>query len=219
MKVRIICAAVLGALLGLCLPAGAAQNSVRDGYRRPTVTVPYASQKPTIDGAIDEAEWQIAESVNALQTTRGQVSARQTRFWMMWDEDNLYMAMRSPLRPGERLMQALRRRGRDINVVFDDSYEVWLDPGATDPKTGLVCFYQFLCNFAGARLDTIHLPSVGNSRLTYETGWEPKNRITPDGTAWEWELQIPRASVGKTDPFKDGFEFTCLIARNFKRPW
>ena len=200
--------------------AGQAKDaSVADGYKQPIVTVPYAWTKPTIDGAIDDAEWQGAVSLQALQTTRKQVSARQARFWMAWDEDHLYLAMRSPLRPGERPIQNLRRRKRDKNVVFDDSYEIWLDVGATDPKTGLVCFFQFLSNFAGARLDTMHLPSVGNSRLGYNTGWEPENRITPDGTAWEWELVVPRESVLKDEPFRDGFTFRCLLARNFKRPW
>ena len=215
---------ILSVLTAFLLPLAAfaeaeETQSVKGDYRRPTVTVPYAWTKPKIDGVVEDAEWQGAESVNALQTTRHQVSVRQTRFWMAWDEDHLYMAMRSPLRPGERIIQALRKRERDINVVFDDSYEIWLDVGTKDPKTGLVCFFQFLCNYAGARLDAMHLPSVGNWRMTHETGWTPVNRITPDGGAWEWELVIPRESLGKADPFRDGFGLTCLIARNFKRPW
>ena len=168
---------------------------------------------------INDAEWQGAESVNALQTTNHQLSPRQTRFWMTWDEDNLYMAMRSPLRQGERLIQALRDRSHDINVVFDDSYEVWLDVGSTDPKTGLVAFFQFLCNYAGARYDVLHQPSVGNSSLSWSSGWEPKTRVTPDGKCWEWEMAIPRQSVYKATPFAEGFKLSCLIARNFKRPW
>jgi len=215
----VICTTVVALPAGPALAAGEAEaESVRNGYRRPTVVVPYARTKPTIDGKINEAEWRGAVSVNALQTTRKQISLRQTRFWQMWDEENIYVAMRSPLRPGERIVQALRRRKRDINVVFDDSYEVWLDVGSADPKTGLVCFYQFLCNYAGARWDSMHLPSVGNSRLGYESGWTPANRISPDN-AWEMELVIPRKSIGKKDPFKAGFAYTCLIARNFKRPW
>jgi len=112
-----------------------------------TVTAPYASQKPQIDSVIDEAEWQGAESVNALQTTGKQVSARQTRFWMMWDEDSLYVAMRSPLRPGERIVQNLRDTSHDINVVFDDSYELFVDVGSQSPD-GQPVFFQYLANLA-----------------------------------------------------------------------
>jgi len=188
--------------------AGEEGASVREDYRRPTVVVPYASSKPVIDGVIHDEEWQGAAGVRALQTTRHQISVRQTRFWFTWDEDNLYMAMRSPLRPGERVVQNLRRRGREVNVVFDDSYEIWLDIGATDAKTGLECFYQFLCNYAGARYDTLHLPSVGNSRLGYNTEWEPRNRINEELNAWEWELVIPRESIYQDKPFTDGYELT-----------
>ena len=46
---------------------------------------------------------------------------------------------------------------------------------------GLILGCELLCNFAGARCDAMHLPSVGNWRLTHDMGWEPKNRITPDG--------------------------------------
>ena len=212
-------ALILSLLFGAAIWPAVAADGVKGAYKRPTVTVPYAREKPTIDGTIDDDEWRGAESVNALQTTRHQISPRGTRFWMMWDEDHLYVAMRSPLRPGEMVVQKFRDPARDTNVVFDDSYEVWLDIGAKDAKTGLKCFVQFLCNYAGVRYDVLHLPAVGNSRLGYTSGWQPKNRITPDGKAWEWELKIPRQSIYKDTPFADGFSLTCLVARNFKRPW
>ncbi len=194
------------------------EPSVADGYKRPTVTVPYAFKKPTMDGTINEDEWQGAESTNAMQTTSHQISPRQTRYWMMWDEDNLYVAMRSPLREGERLVQGFREKDKDINVVFDDSYEIWLDV-ASHSKDGQPVFFQFLCNYAGAHLDVMHEPAVGNSRMGYTSGWEPKNRVTPDGRAWEMELAIPRKSVFVEKPFAEGGSFDCLVARNFKKPW
>ncbi|NQT94110.1 MAG: hypothetical protein HQ559_15215 [Lentisphaerae bacterium] len=208
-------------VLATWLAVPIASAGVREGYKRPTLTIPYAASKPTIDGAVNDAEWQGATSVRALQTTKQEVSVRQTRFFFMWDEDNLYLAMRSPLRHGELLIQKLRDRQRDVNVVFDDSYEVWIDAGSIDPKTGLKCFYQFLSNFAGTRFDTVHLPSVGNSRLGWTSGWEPANRVvqTAEGAAWEWELVIPRDSIGKDQPFRDGDAVSCLVARNYKRPW
>src|SRR5580658_4944475 len=95
--------AVYFTVLALILHAagGATLAAVRDGYKTPVFLIPFTSQAPTIDGTIRDDEWQHALSINALQTTEGAVSTRQTRFWLMWDEDNLYLAMRSPLRPGE----------------------------------------------------------------------------------------------------------------------
>ena len=142
---------LLGFLLGLTAPSGAAKaQDVQAGYNAPRLVIPYAWKKPALDGVIHEEEWQGAMSLNALQTTDKAVNARQTRFWLMWDEDNLYLAMRSPLRPGERLIQALRERDHDVNAVFDDSYEIWLDL-ATHSADGQPVFFQYLSNFAGAR--------------------------------------------------------------------
>jgi hypothetical protein len=193
-------------------------QGVKANYKTPTVTAPYAHHKPQIDGSIEDAEWQGAESANALQTTGRLVSPRQTRFWMMWDEDNLYMAMRSPLREGERIVQNLRDASRDINVVFDDSYEIFIDVGSKSPD-GQSVFFQYLANFAGGRFDVMHEPAVGNSRLGWTANWNPRNRLTPDGRAWEMEVAIPRQSMYRDRPFADRESLTFLVARNFKKPW
>ncbi|MGD0090997.1 MAG: glycoside hydrolase domain-containing protein [Planctomycetota bacterium] len=188
------------------------------GYKTPTVTAPYAYQKPVIDGVINDVEWQGAESVNALQTTGKQVSPRQTRFWMMWDEDNLYIAMRSPLREGERIVQNLRDTSHEINVVFDDSYEIFLDVGSQSPD-GQPVFFQYLANFAGAHYLVMHEPAVGNSRLGWKANWNVRNRLTPDGRAWEMEAAIPRQGMYRDKPFADGDSLTVLMARDYKKPW
>jgi len=58
-------------------------------YQHPVAVIPYAWAKPTIDGKVDDAEWQGAFSQRALQTTGRTISSRQARFWVMWDEENL----------------------------------------------------------------------------------------------------------------------------------
>ena len=137
---------------------------------------------------------------------------------MMWDEDNLYVAMRSPLRPGERIVQNLRNTSHDINVVFDDSYEIFVDVGSQSPD-GQPVFFQYLANFAGARYDVMHEPAVGNRRLGWTANWTVRNRLTPDGRTWEMEAAIPRRSMYREKPFTDGESITFLAARDFKKPW
>jgi len=201
----------------LCAAAAADQKE----YRHPTVVIPYAHSKPTIDGKVDDAEWQGALSHEAVQSTGRKISTRQTRFWMMWDEENVYVAMRSPLRKGERPIQQHRQRGQDVDAIFDDCYEIWLSAGATDPLTGqLNCTTHFLSNFSGAAYDVLHQPDVGNSRTSsYQTNLEPRNRIN-DRNEWEMEVIIPRKVLGDTPrPFHDGQRIRTLLARDFKRPW
>ena len=202
---------------GIASGQGPAQT-VKTGYKRPTVTAPYAYQKPVIDGVINDAEWHGAESVNALQTTNKQVSPRQTRFWMIWDEDNIYMAMRSPLREGERVVQNLRDTTREINVVFDDSYEIFFDLGTKSPD-GQPVFFQYLANFADAHYRVMHEPAVGNSRLGWKANWTVRNRLTPDGRVWEMEAAIPRQGMYRDKPFADRDTLTVLMARDYKKPW
>lgn len=218
MKLLAVLFAVMTMVATLSQSVNAAPVSVAADYKVPTLTVPYAWHKPTLDGVVRDREWQEALSVNALQTTTHAVSPRQTRFWLMWDENFLYLAMRSPLRPGERVIQALRERDKDVNVVFDDSYEIWLDVGTHSPD-GQPVFFQYLSNFAGARYDVMQEPAAGNSRISWTAHWNPKNRLTPDGRFWEMEMAIPRRSVYLDQPFHDGFPLTMLLTRNFKRPW
>ena len=212
----------MAGLVACLIPAPAAlaaeaAGNVMEGYRTPLITAPYAVSKPTIDGAIDDSEWQGAESVNALQTTNRAVSPRQARFWMSWDEDNLYMAMRSPLRPGERIVRNLRDTSHDVNVVFDDSYEIWIDVGSKSPD-GQPVFFQYLANYDGGHYDLLHEPAVGNSRLGWTAGWNVRNRITKTNE-WEMEASIPRQSMYREQPFADGQSLSFLVARNFKKPW
>lgn len=213
-------AALAALTAGLAISsASSAFAEVRDGYQTPSFTIPYATKKPVMDGTVNDAEWEGAFSINALQTVARLVSPRKTRFWVMWDEENLYIAMRSPLRRGERVVQTNRQKdGDNALIVWDDSYEMWIDAGTRSPD-GQPVFFQFLSNFAGARNDVMIEPAVGNSRPGWTSGWEPANRITPDGKFWEMEIAIPRESVLLDKPFADGQKLACLLARNFKREW
>lgn len=209
-------------LLVHAVPAAtkAERPPVAGDFVTPTIVVPFAEKAPTIDGKVDDTEWQGACSVTALRTVRGQVSGRQTRYRLCWDRDNLYLAMRSWLRPGERPVQRFRGEDGDPMVVFDDSYEFYFDTGGT-LAGDLPAYTQYIGNFAGCKYDATHLPTVGIRRMSYEAGWHPKNRLTetPRGRAWEMEVAIPHASLLVPRPFKAGDEIRALLARNYKRPW
>ena len=206
------------ALLIACCATGSSA-AVRGDYKAPLLTVPFTATPPTMDGIIRDDQWQHALSINALQTTDGNLSTRQATFYLLWDEDHLYLAMRSPIRPGERMVQANRVVGRDNSkTVFDDSYEIWLNFNTTSP-TGEQVFFQYLGNVAGSKYDVMFEPTVGNSRPGWESGWKPVSRITPDGKFWEMEVTIPRQSVYRNEPFADGTQIQGLFVRNFKRPW
>ena len=188
-----------------------------DDYRYPNVQAPYAETKPAIDGVIGDGEWAKAVMLNALRSKDRMMSERQTAFWFQWDEDNFYVAMRSPLRKGEHLLRNLRDTERDINAVFDDAYEVFIGANSKSPD-GQPVFFQYLSNFDNARYDAMHEPRVGNRRESWTANWEVKNTLNEKLNAWEMEMRIPRATIYR-DPFRAGEVITMLIARDYKNPW
>ncbi len=193
------------------------QTPIAATFSTPTVVVPHVATLPKIDGMVDDAEWIGAVSLNLLRARRGQLSARPTRYWLCWDKDNLYIAMRSWMRKGERPIQSFRGEGGDPFVVMDDSYEFYFDTGGK-LAGGLAAYIQYIGNYAGEKYDAAYLPEVGTRRLSFETGWTPHSRITetPDGRAWEMEVAIPHTSILSPEPFRDGQEIRGLLARNFK---
>jgi hypothetical protein len=214
---RLCPSAVVAALIFFaCVGAHA---DVTAGYSSPSFIVPYATHHPSVNGPFRESDWSDALSFSCLQTASHAVSVRQTRFWMMWDKDYLYIAMRSPIRPGERLLEAHRHTIRDDDqAVFDDAFEIFIDAG-THSLDGQPVFFQYLGNVAGARYDVMFEPAVGNSRPSWTSGWNPNNVVTEGGKFWEMQMRIPRSSIYMTTPFHSGLAFKALLARDYKRPW
>ena len=90
----------------------------------------------------------------------------------MWDEENLYVAMRDQLRPGERPLQMLRGFDNDQDeVVHDDCYEICISMGASDPATDLKNgTTQFIGTVTGARFDAWLQTPIGG-RKTDNPQW------------------------------------------------
>lgn len=215
MKKNALFAAAFAALAAAAFADGAAAPFAAD-YRAPVVQAPYADEKPVIDGRLDDALWGKCLYLNALRCTGRMMSHRPTAFWIAWDEESIYVAMRSPLRPGEKPLRKFRDTERDINVVFDDAFEVFLGANSTSPD-GQPVFFQYLANFDGARYDAMHEPRVGNRREGWTANWETKSTLNARNE-WEMEMRIPRETVYR-DRFREGETITMLIARDFKRPW
>lgn len=192
----------------------ASASATEKPYQQPVAAIPYAHGKPTIDGVVDDAEWQGGFSQQALQTTTFDVNARkisgrQSRFWVMWDEDNLDVAMRSPPRAGERPLQVLKGLGNDQDdVIRDDAYEICISMGASDPQSDLKNgTIQYIGTVTGAHLDGWLETPIGERRVgrhfpyshaksrvyRYDSGWASKSRIAA-ANEWEMEVAIPRAS-------------------------
>ncbi|MDD5705746.1 MAG: hypothetical protein PHR35_07455, partial [Kiritimatiellae bacterium] len=186
---------------------------------RKMISVVKAKTPPTIDGVMTKGEWDDAAAIAGLtkvwelgqwgvhgasndsKVNRiGVVASDQSRFWITYDDDNLYIAYRSPppARPkdspaGTEGMLKRTQTGHDTNIDWDDSIdiEVMLPTylGFDD--------YVIQINSIGTTFDCIWggTPAVGS---TVTVGWDPrvvnKSTLTLDG--WVMETAIPWKDFG-----------------------
>lgn len=187
---------------------------------QPKAAVPLLNAAPTIDGAIDEAEWRGAlRLVDFLSKPSGAATARQAVFWLGCDGRQLYLAVKSETPPGDRILtRAVPDPERDAVAAFhDDSIELVLDPNR-GRTSGDRRFYHVIFNARGALYDWAVDPE--NRRSPVDLNWRlPAWRMvqrSADGW-WEVEAAIPLASLG-ADQSDLGRPWGVQIARHWRRP-
>jgi hypothetical protein len=176
--------------------------------------VPYAVEAPKIDGVINEDEWQYA-----VKLPSGGPMVRQAEFMITWREDAIYIAQRSPLRPGE--VPLCRFRDSKVGTsCHDDTCEVYIKTDQEGKWKRVPEFFQTI--FGPADNVFFHMDnqySIGQKVLTWDPGWISKNRITPDGKFWETECRIPVKNYYYKGDLKNGTVWNICFNRNWKRPW
>jgi len=126
--------------------AGQARRTYVRGELRKIISVVKTDAPPTIDGVMDEGEWDAAAAITGLivitdrrleqfgKDSRGMienVASHQSTFWITYDDENLYIAHHSPPPPeieGDIIMiPAMLKRTRTIHdgcVHWDDSIHI-----------------------------------------------------------------------------------------------
>lgn len=183
--------------------------------------LPKSAVPPTIDGVINDTEWKDAVAVSGViyqNPPRGNnYSVRQATYWLTWDARHIYVAMRSPLLPGEKLHRAVRGKARDDgDLVFDDTIELYFYPKSHPQQ--VYAFYQLLINSVSRIIDTKICPSIGQNYPDWTADCLMMNRVTPDNKFWEAEVALNVASLDVTTPLQDGEFWSILMARNFTFP-
>jgi len=187
----------------------------------PRVALPLLSKPPTIDGVIEEEEWQgAARSVGFISHRTGVKTARRGVFWVGCGRAALYLAIRTETPPGGRiLVRAPANAKRDIKAAFhDDSIELVIDPKRHRPK-GDRTFYHLITNARGALYDRAINPENKQNPSNFSwriPAWTYRNRVV--GDEWDIEIAIPLGSLGVT-PKDLARPWGLRIARNWKRPY
>ncbi len=148
----------------------------------------YTTQKlignaPDIDGYLDEAIWQQGLWEGKFyqnSPNNGETPSQQTSFKIYYDDDNIYVAIKSYDTKPDKIERRLSRRdgmtGDRIAIEFDSYY---------DKRTS----FMFGVNAAGVKNDGIIVRDDGYPDLTADPIWFVKTQIVADG--WQAEMKIP----------------------------
>ncbi len=198
-------------LLSFVSNSNNAQAQTDTHYTVPEIRLPLMQKAPTIDGVIQESEWQEAGRMERFGRPHP-LSPQKAGFWIGADEQNLYLAVRTETPPGGQLLQRANPLPGDTDArsFEDDSIELYfsLNPDAVGAQQRI---YQGIFNAKGAIYDQLITPSGAES---WRGRWNIKNSTADD--YWSCEISIPWSDLGLTNsPL--GHSMALRIARNWRR--
>lgn len=196
-------------MLRIALAAGLALSGAAAGFADEQAPRDFQTYKPTvkptridkaeaprIDGKLDDAAWSKAAEISEfyeVEPTVGPPSV-ETRVYMAYDEDALYVAIHAYDDEPEKIFATILER--DGDVWRDDMVRFYIDPF----DTGLSGF-GFDVNALGVRAERL---IQANRRPVdeWDTIWDAAGEITDDG--WTAEFVIPFRSLS-FEPGGDGW--------------
>ena len=191
-------------LVALLLSVGTAAFAQEAPTDLPEYTIQRAAGPIVVDGVLAESSWQAATPVSAFLFPWPKEGEKEpTDAWMVWDDDNLYVAF---VAHDKHISSVLTNR--DDPVSNDDCVEVFIAP---DPDA-VENYQNYEMNVLGTLLDRFSVPedSIGWKSEGVQIG------IVVDGTVndesdedvlWTTEVAIPFANfegVAKSVPPADG---------------
>ncbi|HEX9669876.1 MAG TPA: DUF5916 domain-containing protein [Thermoanaerobaculia bacterium] len=179
--------------LALLAGAGPAAAAPRQGEpaapaARPTYQIHRTDAAIAVDGRLDEAPWQgqptfeLAYETWPSENVKPQV---ETRFWMTYDAEKLYVAVEAlDPQPG-----AIRARLSDRDSAFQDDFVgVVLDTFNDENRA-----FEFFINPLGVQMDLLQNEVTSNEDDSWDAIWISSGRVTEKG--YVVELAVPFSSL------------------------
>ena len=177
------------AMSGLTIPSAAAQDvgPTSAGAARSAPVTPITSAI-SVDGILDEPEWQRAGSIGPLiqrEPATGAAPSEDTEVRLLRNEDYLFIGVVAYDSEPERIVGSVMTR--DANLRNEDRIEIILDTYGDGRNA-----YYFATNPAGAIVDGL-VSGDGQLDTNWDAVWEVRTRITDTG--WSAEFAIPFKSL------------------------
>ena len=146
------------------------------------ITVHKTVSKITVDGIMDESDWQtaaLADSfINKWPTDSGKAKL-QTEVRIVYDDQFIYFGIKAYLADKSPVIQSLKR---DVNPYYSDGVSVVIDPSGKNTSG-----YTFGVNAAGAQMEGI--VEVNSDTFDWDTKWYSATKMFKG--YWTAEIAIP----------------------------
>jgi Domain of unknown function (DUF5916)/Carbohydrate family 9 binding domain-like len=164
------------------LPLLFGQDLQKQQYKATHITTP-----PVINGVLDDEAWQAGTWEGGFtqnQPYNGQPETQRTEFKILFDDDNLYVAIKAYDTAPDSIVNRLTRRDEadgDLVGIIIDSFH--------DLRTG----FLFGVSSAGVKYDQMFTNDNGNGDSSWDPNWWVKTSINKEG--WIAEMKIPFSQV------------------------
>jgi hypothetical protein len=182
------------------------------GHHR--LVIPRVTAPMVIDGKIGGEEWAGAAVVTGLsrfRTTEVVPEEERVWFYLAYDAQNLYLAMRSANFPvGSRLVSKTVNQ-RHPGPQYEDQYSYFIVPFA-DPLEGMRDHYfKFVGNPRHSMSDQKVEPPHDTSGMDWMSHVTYANSVTPE--YWEMEMAVPFSDLGHAGGPVDGQAWCLWLVR------
>ena len=169
-------------LIFLLLPGVFGQDLVKKQYVATQVTVP-----PVINGVLDDEAWQSGDWAGGFtqnQPYNGKPETQRTEFKIVFDDNNLYVAIKAFDTAPDSIVNRLTRRdeadGDLVGIILDSFHDL---------RTG----FLFGVSSAGVKYDQMFVNDSGNGDSSWDPNWWVKTSVNKEG--WVAEMKIPFSQV------------------------
>jgi hypothetical protein len=176
----------------LLLPLAKGQDPVKRQYTATRISIP-----PTINGILDDEAWQSGTWTGEFiqnQPYSGKPETQQTEFKILFDDNNIYVAIKAYDTSPDSIVNRLTRRdeadGDLVGVIFDSFHDL---------RTG----FLFGVSSSGVKYDQMFTGDGQNQDSSWDPNWWVSTTINKEG--WVAEMKIPFSQVRFDKNSSDGW--------------
>jgi hypothetical protein len=188
--------------LSLMLTAITAQVPARKQYRAVRITT-----APQINGILDDQAWNEGTwegDFTQWQPYNGRPASQKTEFKIVFDENNLYVAIKAYDTSPDSIIKRLTRRdqidGDNVGIIFDSYHDL---------RTG----FWFGVSAGGVKYDEMMTNDGNNEDTSWDPNWWVRTSITKEGLIAEMKIPFSQLRFDKNSGVVWGLEVIRILYR------